>query len=94
MSTRPPLPRLPYVLLGAMTIVSFVGPFVLFGTVMGGPSDKWPPDRPIEWVVVIAVFGLASVLFLACVSLAWWFPRIALAKKPGSVIPSSDQSST
>ncbi len=45
-----PLPRLPYVLLGAMTLVSFGGPFVILVVVRGGPSARWPPDRPVEWI--------------------------------------------
>lgn len=75
MSTQQPLPRLPYVLLVAMTLVSFVGPFVLFAALRGGASGKWPPDRPVEWVVVITVFGLVIGLFLACVSIGWWYRR-------------------
>ena len=43
-----------------MTLVSFVGPFVLIGVLQGGASGKWPPDRPVEWAVVIVVFGLVS----------------------------------
>jgi Na+-driven multidrug efflux pump len=81
MSTPQRLPRLPYVLLGAMTVVSFVGPFVLLGALYGGKSSKWPPDRPIEWVVAIVVFGLAITLFVACVSLGWWYRRAFQAKE-------------
>jgi hypothetical protein len=81
MSTPDPLPRLPYVLLGAMTLVSFVGPFVVLGALQGGSSGKWPPDRPVEWAVVIVVFGLVIGLFVACVSLGRWHRRAAAASK-------------
>jgi hypothetical protein len=82
MSTQEPLPRLPYVLLAAMTFVSFVGPFVLLGVLHGGASGKWPPDRPVEWAVVIVVVGLVLGLFGACVSIGRWHRRAASASKP------------
>ena len=84
MSSQQPLPRLPYVLLGAMTLVSFVGPFVILGALWGGASSKWPPDRPVEWVAVIGVFGMAIALFLACVSMGWWYRPPAPAKETGT----------
>jgi hypothetical protein len=82
MSTKDPLPRLPYVLLGAMTLVSFVGPFVILGTIWGGSSAKWPPDRPVEWVAIALVFGLVIALFLACLSVGWWHRRAAAGEEP------------
>jgi hypothetical protein len=69
-----PFPRLPYVLLGAMSLASFGGPFVILIVVRGGPSARWPPDRAIEWVAIALVFGLVTALFAACVSIAWWHP--------------------
>lgn len=81
MSKEEPLSRLPYVLLVAMTVVSFGGPFVLMGALRGGASSEWPPDRPVEWAVVIVVCGLAIGLFLACVSLGRWHRRAAAAGK-------------
>ena len=42
MSGKEPLPRLPYVLLGAMTVVSFGGPFLILFVVRGGNSARWP----------------------------------------------------
>jgi hypothetical protein len=84
MSTKDRLPRLPYVLLGAMTLVSFAGPFVILGTIWGGNSAKWPPDRPVEWVAVALVFGLVVALFVACVSLGWWYRRAPAVDEPKS----------
>ncbi|QEH32801.1 hypothetical protein OJF2_12850 [Aquisphaera giovannonii] len=76
MSPAEPLPRLPYVLLIAMTAVSFGGPFVMLAAVRGGPNAGWPPDRPVEWVAIAAVMILFLGLFAACVSLgAWHRPR-------------------
>lgn len=94
MSTQPRLPRLPYVLLGAMSVVSFGGPFLIVGALIGGPSGKWPPDRPIEWVALYAVVGLAAVLFLACVSLSYWYRPPVQTKEPDSYIRSPEQSIT
>jgi hypothetical protein len=91
MTARTHLRRLPYVLLGAMTFVSFVGPFVLLVALRGGASAKWPPDRPLEWAVVITVFGLVIGLFLACVSIGWWYRRSSPASDPGSGIDTQDK---
>jgi RsiW-degrading membrane proteinase PrsW (M82 family) len=63
------------VLLAAMTLASFAGPFVILGVLWGGKSAKWPPDRPVEWVVITVIFGLVIALFLACVSIGWWYRR-------------------
>jgi hypothetical protein len=73
MKAANPLPRLPYVLLAAMTLVSFGGPFVIVGVVRGGDSARWPPDRPLEWVTIGLVLALFLILFVACVSLRLWF---------------------
>jgi hypothetical protein len=74
MKSFPRLPALPYVLLGAMTLVSFGGPFLILIMVRGGPRANWPPDRPVEWFTIGLVIGLAIALFVACVSIAWWYP--------------------
>jgi hypothetical protein len=75
MSPSEPLPRLPYVLLVAMTIVSFAGPFVIFLVMRGGASPRWPPDRWIEWAAIAIVMGLFLALFVACLSIRLWFRR-------------------
>jgi hypothetical protein len=66
-------PRLPHLALGALTVITFAGPFSLL-IVRGGNSETWPPDRPVEWFVVIAVPALACILMLVCLSLPWWYP--------------------
>jgi hypothetical protein len=67
------LPALPYVLLGAMTLVSFGGPIVMLVVVRGGSSADWPPDRTIEWLTIGAIFGLFITIFIACVSISLWY---------------------
>jgi hypothetical protein len=82
MKRAEPLPWLPYLLLIAMTAVSFGGPFVILATVRGGASGGWPPDRPVEWASIAAVMVLFLVLFTACVSLgAWYRPRKRPARR-------------
>ena len=82
MSTQDPLPRLPYVLLAAMTVASFGGPFAILGVLRGGTSGRWPPDRPVEWVVVTVVFGAVIALFVACVSIGWWHRPASRVTEP------------
>ncbi len=73
MKSADPLPRLPYFLLAALTVVSFGGPFVIVAVVRGGASAAWPPDRPLEWLTISLVLGLFLCLFLACLSIRFWF---------------------
>ena len=82
MSMQQRLPRLPYVLLAAMSLVSSVGPFVILGTIWGGRSAKWPPDRPVEWIAITLVIGLVIALFFACLSIGWWYRRATPVDKP------------
>jgi hypothetical protein len=66
-----------------MTLVSFGGPFVMLVIVRGGASANWPPDRPVEWFTIGLVLSLAIALFVACVSIGWWYPpgrRVARTK--------------
>jgi hypothetical protein len=65
--------RIPYVLLAAMTLLSFGGPFLIAAVLWGGESSRWPPDRPIEWIVFGFVVSLVVVLFIACVSIRLWY---------------------
>jgi len=82
MSAKGRLPHLPYVLLGAMSIVSFGGPFLIFVVVRGGESARWPPDRAIEWITIALVFSLLITLFFACVTIGWWYPPPPRARRP------------
>jgi hypothetical protein len=70
----PALPWLPNTLLGLLTLVCFGGPLAIFLVVRGGSSSQWPPDRTIEWVVAGLVCTAASALFLACITIGWWYP--------------------
>jgi hypothetical protein len=76
---RPPLP---YLLLGAMTLVSFGGPFAVLLVLRGGTSPTWPPDRPVEWITTAVVVALAGVLFLTCISIRLWYPLPPHSSEP------------
>jgi membrane associated rhomboid family serine protease len=66
---KPKLPRLPFVLLGLMTVFTFGGP-VAFGYVLrGGASPNWPPDRPVEWATLLGISGVVVGLMTACLAL-------------------------
>jgi hypothetical protein len=80
MSRIPQVPRLPYLLLGGLTLVSFGGPLAMLVIVRGGPRADWPPDRAVEWIVISLVVGLAVALFAACVSVGWWYPGLRRSK--------------
>ncbi len=89
MRSYPRLPALPYLLLGAMTLVTFGGPFVILLVVRGGASANWPPDRPVEWITIALVLWLAIALFLACVSIGWWYPSSRrIARSQSEAAPS------
>ncbi len=70
--TGPPprLPRLPFVLLGAMTLATFGGPLLIGASLRGGQRPEWPPDRPVEWATLLGVSGTVAGLMLACLSLS------------------------
>lgn len=71
--------RLPLVLLGLMTLVSFGGPVLIAVLLWGGSRSGWPPDRPVEWVGVGLVMVAFAVCFTACLTVGWWHghpPRI------------------
>lgn len=84
MNPPPPLPRLPYVLLLAMSLVSFGGPFLILGVVRGGESPRWPPDRPIEWAVIGVILVLLMSLFAACVTIRIWYRPVRLSNEGAS----------
>jgi hypothetical protein len=81
---KPKLPRLPFVLLGLMTLFSCGGPLV-FGFVLGGgASAHWPPDRPVEWGTLIGISAMVLILMAACLSLALT-TRKSLVARPTAV---------
>ena len=73
MSRLPALPRLPNALLGLLTAVCFGGPLALWLVVRGGSSDEWPPDRVVEWLVLGLVVTAGAGLYLACITVGWWY---------------------
>jgi len=76
--------RSAYVLLGLMTFLSFVGPFLIAGILWGGPRSGWPPDRPIEWIGVGAILFLFLACFLACLTAPWWNSRVPGGDREGA----------
>lgn len=60
------------ILLGMLSLSSFGGPFLILVVVMGGESRRWPPDRPIEWIVMTGVVAIEVVLIVACLTVSWW----------------------
>jgi hypothetical protein len=72
----------PYVLLGAMSLVTFGGPFLILVVVRGGESPNWPPDRALEWITIAVVLGLFTALFVACTTLGRWYPPLRQGRAP------------
>ena len=91
MSTHQALPRLPYVLLGPMTLVSFGGPFVHLAALRGGASGQTGPPTGLSsgWSS-FAVFGLViGSSWRACHRLV--VSPAALAGESGPPITNHDQ---
>jgi hypothetical protein len=76
--TRPPLP---YILLGATSIVCFGGPFVILLALRGGSRPNWPPESTFEWTATVIVLGLAAALLLTCLSIRLWYPSLQTGKE-------------
>ncbi len=74
MSRIPRFPRLPYLVLGLLTLDCFLGPLALGMILRGGSRSVWPPDRPIEWAAAWAIVASAVGLFAACLAVRWWYP--------------------
>ena len=69
--------RLPYVLLGLMTVLTFGGPFLIWAVLRGGRRPDWPPDRPIEWWTFGGITGAVAALMVACLTVGLWNRRAA-----------------
>lgn len=58
----------PVLWLVLMTVATFGGPLV-FGLVLrGGPSRRWPPDRPIEWWALWLTSGTVLALMIGTIA--------------------------
>jgi uncharacterized membrane protein YedE/YeeE len=68
----PAPPKLPLIMLGLLTLATIGGPLLILAAILGGPSAKWPPDRAIEWVVLVGVIATVVVLMTACVTCGVW----------------------
>jgi hypothetical protein len=72
----------PYALLGAMSLVTFGGPFLVLVVVQGGASPHWPPDRAVEWITIAVVLGLFAALFVACTTVGRWYSPLREGRAP------------
>lgn len=82
--------RVAFVLLVLMTVVTVLGPLALYLAIAGGRHDGWPPDRPIEWIVLVIVVALGTLLFLSCLIVATRIPHWS-GGKPGAGSEPTDQ---
>jgi hypothetical protein len=64
-----PLARQALVLLGLMTLACAGGPVLIALTLAGGRETRWPPDRPIEWVVLVGTVATVVVLMAVAVGI-------------------------
>jgi hypothetical protein len=71
----PDLPKLPLVMLGLMSVVTFGGPLAILFVVRGGERPDWPPDRAIEWWTFWLTIVLAIGFMAACVTTPLWSRR-------------------
>jgi hypothetical protein len=79
------------VLLGAMTLFTIGGPFLIGFVLRGGARPTWPPDRPVEWAVMFGVSGMVFALMMMCLSLAL-VNRREIARGSGSPVdPEEDR---
>lgn len=76
MSASKPTPGSPlkaaYALLGAMTAITFAGPFALAWLLSGGERRGWPPDRTVEWAGATALLVAFAATFIACLTVRRW----------------------
>ncbi len=66
---RPPS-RLPLILFGLLTVMTLGGPFALWAVMSGGARSSWPPDRPVEWWMLLGTLALFAALMIACIGTA------------------------
>lgn len=64
------LSRLAFILFGLMTIVTFGGPLAFGYVLRGGQSPGWPPDRPVEWIILGVTTGLVLGLMALSISVS------------------------
>ena len=70
-----PVSNAAYALLGAMTVVTFGGPFGLAWLLSGGERPGWPPDRAVEWVGTVGLLAAFVACLAACLTVRRWLLR-------------------
>jgi len=79
-----PSARLPYAILAVMSVLCFVGPFGLRWVLSGGIEPAWPPDRPVEWVALIAMCSIVAILMVVLLVMNLRLHKaMKAARKPG-----------
>ena len=58
----------------------------------GGPSPKWPPDRPVEWATLFGVSGLVLALMILSIALSVANQRVMARRRAASRPTSSTDS--
>lgn len=90
MSHKPvPISKLPFVLLGLMTVLTVAGPVMISQSIKGGAKPGWPPDRPVEWWTFGLVTGAVVLLMAACLTIGLINWRKTLAKRSSGASGSS-----
>lgn len=56
-------------LLVIQTVLMLGGPFGIGAILKGGESPDWPPDRPVEWLVVGSICGVFSIILILILTL-------------------------
>ncbi|WP_435007431.1 hypothetical protein P12x_004731 [Tundrisphaera lichenicola] len=85
------LPRTPFALLAAMTIFTTTGPIGIWAILKGGARPDWPPDRAVEWAVVLGVSAMVVSLMMACCSLVLVNRKAVARATDGTGGPSEDR---
>lgn len=70
-----PVSNAAYGLLGAMSLITFGGPFGLAWLLSGGERPGWPPDRTVEWVGLAGLLAAFAAVFIACLTVRKWLLR-------------------
>ena len=68
------------VMLGVLTAATLVGPVIAWVSLRGGASREWPPDRPVEWWTITAVFVGYTLIWGATLAVAWRAKQRSLGK--------------
>jgi hypothetical protein len=69
------MPRRLTVLFVLMTVAAIGGPFLIALVFQGGPGRAWPPDRPVEWAVLLGTTALVVALLVLTIASSMAFQK-------------------